>query len=366
MSRRENYPPTLACNSKSPENRTYPRSVRQNRNVPYTLAHLAVVKPIQRLTGIQTTTSALVWGSLAPDLPMVFGFDQLSIACHHKAWGLLGVAPTAAVAGYLAWRDLAPRSARSLGLNLGALGPNQSDDVTYDEQQAKAKTSTSNACASYKPDQLSDAAKWWLTATAAAMLHVGMDAFTHEDGQAACLMPVLQQEVRGHSVAMWAQVGSSAVGLAMLYKHVKQIHPEQSWQQSLSQQREAWILTLSTAAVAGIVRTIAAPANVRCREPKKRWALGGIVGSMTAIAAIPIAAGLYDRYRQAQPGTNSGDQHADPEAEPTGSSATRVHAQHLPGPQPRHSAKHRARNNRPRFIRQKRATSHRGAKHAKR
>lgn len=347
--------------------------------MPYTLAHLAVVKPIQRLTGIQKTTSALVWGSLAPDLPMVFGFDQLSIACHHKTWGLLGVAPTAAVAGYLAWRDLAPRSARSLGINLGTLDPGTLDprhqsnapvDLGTDNAESTPHASSDAMPGTQSAGQLSDGAKWWLTATAAAMLHVGMDAFTHDDGQAACLMPVLQQEVRGHSVAMWAQVGSSALGLAMLYKHVKQISPEQSWQHTLTQQREAWIFTLSTAAVAGIVRTIAAPANVRCREPKKRWALGGIVGSMTAIAAIPIAAGLYDRYRHTHSTTNPvSDTASDNTADTVESvDAADIHgqAQRLPAPRTGRSAKHRARNNRPRFIRQNRVTTHRRAKHAKR
>lgn len=321
-------------------------------NVPYTLAHLAVVEPLQQALGLKKLTSAMVWGSLAPDLPMVFGLDELSIACHHKTWGLLGVAPTAAVAGYLAWRDLAPRSARSLGVDLGTLDPRHTNAPVHTEDHISSNGGNSTAVTALpsatsppcntSTARLSDATKWWLTATAAAMLHVGMDAFTHDDGQAACLMPVLTREVRGHTVAMWAQVGTSAIGLAMLAKHVRQINPEQSWQQTWTQQREAWIFTLTSAAVAGIVRTVAAPANVRCREPKKRWALGAIVGSMTAVAAVPIAAGLYDRLKHRD---------APPQRNQTSQSQT---GEHTP-PQTEHIAHHlvpRARTSRPRHRKQ--------------
>jgi Domain of unknown function (DUF4184) len=174
--------------------------------VPFTFSHPAAVLPF--LPSLRDgrphgplIASALVAGSLAPDLPyfaqsLLPGSYGLG-AVTHRAWAVptLDVAIAAGLVG--AWHGL-------LREPLVALLPGPWAD------RAEALTAPVRKRDPY------DAA--WFTASAAlgAFTHVGWDSFTHTGRVGERLLPVLRREVAGMPVPLALQWSTSAAGLGVL------------------------------------------------------------------------------------------------------------------------------------------------------
>ena len=174
--------------------------------MPFTFSHPAAVLPFLppprdgRPHG-PLIASALVAGSLAPDIPYfaqsLFPGSYGVGAATHRAWAVptLDVAIAAGLVG--AWHGL-------LREPLVALLPEPWAD------RAEALTAPVGKRDPY------DAA--WFTASAAlgALTHVSWDAFTHVGRVGERLLPVLRREVAGVPVPLALQWTTSAVGLGVL------------------------------------------------------------------------------------------------------------------------------------------------------
>ena len=174
--------------------------------MPFTFSHPAAVLPFMpslrdgRPRG-PLIASALVAGSLAPDLP--YFAQSLLPGCYglggatHRAWAVptLDVAIAAGMVG--AWHGL-------LREPLVALLPEPWAD------KVEALTAPTGKRDPY------DAA--WFTASAAlgAFTHVGWDAFTHVGRVGERLVPALRREVAGMPVPLALQWATSAAGLGVL------------------------------------------------------------------------------------------------------------------------------------------------------
>ena len=174
--------------------------------MPFTFSHPAAVLPFMpRLRDGRPhgalIASALVAGSLAPDIPYfaqsLFPGSYGVGAATHRPWAVptLDVAIAAGLVG--AWHGL-------LREPLVALLPEPWAD------RAEALTAPVGKRDPY------DAA--WFTASAAlgALTHVGWDAFTHVGRAGERLLPPLRREIAGVPVPLALQWTTSAVGLGVL------------------------------------------------------------------------------------------------------------------------------------------------------
>ncbi|WP_433891122.1 DUF4184 family protein [Streptomyces sp. CA-111067] len=180
----------------------------ENRGVPFTLSHPAVVLPLLRdgrgrgrLVG-----GALVAGSMAPDVPfftdsIVRGTYQYGTFTH-SLWGVatadVGIA--AVLVGGWHWLLREP---------LVALLPGRWADA------ADALTAPSGR----RRD--AGAVGWFvLSAVIGAATHVAWDAFTHGGRVGVRLLPVLDRTVNGHPLFYLLQAGCSVAGLGVLAWYV--------------------------------------------------------------------------------------------------------------------------------------------------
>jgi len=157
--------------------------------VPVTLAHPAAVLPLR---GLGLPLSALVIGSMAPDLPV---FAQ--------AWGVYGF--THDLAGIVTV-DLA------VSLLLLAFWDCWGRDALVDLAPSRVRDRL--------PARARIGKTAWVLAPLAAVVgsatHVGWDAFTHPGRWGVRLVPWLQEQHGALSGQQWAQYGSGVVGLLVV------------------------------------------------------------------------------------------------------------------------------------------------------
>lgn len=174
--------------------------------MPFTLAHPAAAVPLRRLLGRHGVLSALVIGSVAPDL---WYFLPLGLrrADTHSVDALFWFCLPAGLLIYVTFHALLKRP-------LLALFP--------------APLSMRLAAAG-SLDSLLPRASWTaVTASlaAGALTHLAWDAFTHDDGLATRLLPALgiklasigRYEVYGYSLL---QHGSTLLGMALLASWIR-------------------------------------------------------------------------------------------------------------------------------------------------
>jgi hypothetical protein len=223
--------------------------------MPFTLSHPAAVLPMLRDGRPRgpLVASALVAGSLAPDIPyftdsLVHGTFGFGVFTHSP----LGV-PTAdvAIAAVLAagWHWL-------LREPLVALLPDRWADA------ADAMTAPTG-----RARGLAGAGRFALSAAVGAATHVAWDAFTHGGRAGVRLLPVLDRTVLGRPLYYDLQFGSSVLGLGVV----------------------GWYVARSLrAAPADATAPRAAPVPVR-RRPRPRLPARARVAASALVGAAAVA-----------------------------------------------------------------------------
>ena len=162
--------------------------------MPFTGSHPAAVLPLLRL-GLPA--SALVIGSLTPDLPYYFDLP-VTAAQTHSLTGALGADLILGISAYLIWHLL-------LVPPLIWAAPAGLQRRIPDRLRAGPRLSTAG-----------DLARVGLALAIGALTHVLWDAFTHAGMLGPRMVPWLDSVVYGLPLFRWLHLGSSILGLACL------------------------------------------------------------------------------------------------------------------------------------------------------
>jgi Domain of unknown function (DUF4184) len=212
--------------------------------MPFTFAHPAAAMPLHRPLGRYGVVSALVIGSLSPDLTYFLPF-AIARSDSHSLIGLVWFCLPVTLVSYLLFHLLLKGPLLGLlpGFALRRLG-------------AHTSSFRSLPSSSWTPVVVSS--------LAGATTHIFWDSFTHQTGSAVTLLPLLRVylfEFAGYPIHAYKLLwhGSTGVGLALL-----------GW----------WILKW-------FKRTAERPASLPVvLSPAQRLLI------ITAIACFPVAAGL--------------------------------------------------------------------------
>ena len=162
--------------------------------MPFTGSHPAAVLPLLRL-GLPA--SALVIGSLTPDLPYYFDLP-VTAAQTHSLTGALGADLILGISAYLIWHLL-------LVPPLIWAAPASLQRRIPDRLRAGPRLGTAG-----------DLARVGLALAIGALTHVLWDAFTHAGMLGPRMVPWLDSVVYGLPLFRWLHLGSSILGLACL------------------------------------------------------------------------------------------------------------------------------------------------------
>ncbi|WP_425954024.1 DUF4184 family protein [Xylanimonas sp. McL0601] len=229
--------------------------------MPFTPAHAAAVIPLRRL-GLPM--SALVAGSLAPDLPM-FLPGRSGYAVTHSVWGVLTTDPLVALAAVWLWFAL--------------VRDPYADVVPRARDRVPASVSLTRR-------------QWWLAAPAAAvgaLTHVVWDSATHPGRWLAVRVEWLQTEHAGLLGLQWAQYVSGVVGVAVVVGYaVWWLGGLPATQRAASVRRPLWWCLAAPAAslVAGVAAFAAAPGLSAGALEGAVAAIQGLVLAMVAVSVL--------------------------------------------------------------------------------
>lgn len=247
--------------------------------MPFTPAHPAYVLPLARL-GLPL--SALVVGSMVPDVPMFAGgvapgLDVERTYAHTHSW--LGLATTDVLVGVLVWAvwEFALRPALYDGLP---------------------------GCVRARAGALADApplgrrAVWTvpLAVLVGAATHVGIDEFTHRGRWAATHLGWFRETHAGLPGTSWAQYVGGTLGLAIvafvLVRGWWRTEPQQ--RPRLAPRLAAWVWGAPiVVAVVAVAATLAAWAS---GTPLVRLAYGLVTTGGTAMVLAAVAAAAAWRF----------------------------------------------------------------------
>ncbi|GAB7187624.1 DUF4184 family protein [Kitasatospora sp. Ki12] len=186
--------------------------------MPFTLSHPAAVLPLLRRAGERgpLVASALVAGSMAPDLPFfaesllpgVYGHGGLT----HRWWAVPTLDVALAGALVAGWHGM-------LRGPLVALLPERwaggAEALTV--RRAGGSTGASTGTGVGAGAGTAEGVAWFAASAAiGAATHVGWDAFTHGGRLGVRLLPVLDRSVAGVPLYEALQYGSSALALAAM------------------------------------------------------------------------------------------------------------------------------------------------------
>lgn len=154
--------------------------------MPFTLAHPAVVLPLR---GLGLPMTALVAGSLVPDLPQMVGFSQAR-SWSHSLLGVVTIDLVIGMGGVLLWYAFYRRPLV---------------DLAPDRWRTRL------------PETVRIGRREWLWCVPGVLVgattHVVWDTFTHEDAWGVRRVAVLRESVFGVEVYAWAQHVCSVIGL---------------------------------------------------------------------------------------------------------------------------------------------------------
>ncbi len=172
--------------------------------MPFTASHPALIVPLLR-TGLPP--SALVVGSMVPDLPLYLPFGPVDLP-----GGLaIGMASTHTPAAL-------PSTDLAMGLVLwaawhGLLAPAALAGAPAAVRSRIAPSATTGLAARLRPRELVGVTAALLAGSAS---HLIWDAFTHPDGWGARHLPVLREPWHGMAGYLWAQYASDVTGALVL------------------------------------------------------------------------------------------------------------------------------------------------------
>ncbi|MFC1430503.1 DUF4184 family protein [Streptacidiphilus sp. N1-3] len=262
--------------------------------MPFTFSHPAAVLPL--LSGGRgrgpLIASALVAGSLAPDLP--FFADSLLPGSYalggttHRLWAVPTVDVAIAAGLAASWHGLLREPLTAL---LPAPWADRADALTAPRRKHYGR---------------SDAA--WFAASAAigAASHLGWDSFTHHGRAGVRRFPVLNREVGGMPGYLALQWSTSAVGLAVLaaaaaraLRAPEQVEPRPALP---SRTRRRAVGLLAASAAAGAVHRSLRDLSGRpgASALVAVASFGGGAGALAGAALYAAGTRLTDRRRPAE------------------------------------------------------------------
>ncbi|GAA1994487.1 DUF4184 family protein [Kitasatospora viridis] len=251
--------------------------------MPFTFSHPVAVLPLVR--GLRgrgpLVASALVAGSMAPDLPFFAGAGYRALHRGHLAhrwWAVPTVDVALAGALLLGWRAALREPL------LGLLPP-----------QLAGPAATATAARGERPHP----AAFVLSAAIGAATHVGLDAFTHRGGPGVRLVPALARPVAGVPLCTVLQYGGSALALVGLGRHLRgelgRIPPEDRLPvPAASRPRRA---ALAAAAVLGSARHLYRSPRTGLDHRIADACFGAGAGLTAGAAALTLADRLTARAR---------------------------------------------------------------------
>lgn len=157
--------------------------------MPFTLAHPALVVP---LWGRGLPMTALVAGSMVPDAPQMVGILRAR-PWSHSAVGVVTIDLAMGMLALLLWYAVFRRPLV---------------DLAPDPWRARL------------PERVAMTSRTWLLCVPAVVVgaatHVGLDAFTHENGWGTARVGLLRTSLLGVDGYAWAQHVCSVIGLAVV------------------------------------------------------------------------------------------------------------------------------------------------------
>lgn len=258
--------------------------------MPFTLAHPAAAIPLWRTLGRAGVLSALVIGSMSPDLPYFLPW-KIDRASGHSLPGLFYICVPIGFASYLLFHGLL----RPLGYVL-LPGPIR-------DRLPRVPNS------GWLP-----AEPVWAVAISLALgaaTHICWDGFTHERGFTVEAIPVLRTflfQVEDHRVYLYRllQHASSLIGLSLLAYWIwdwiratpTSHHQPAEWQPSRAVRRMCLIVLFASAAIGGLWYGLRHVADTR-GIVAVRVALGyGVVAALAIFGAILLGLGVLLRLRE--------------------------------------------------------------------
>ncbi|WP_329561876.1 DUF4184 family protein [Kitasatospora sp. NBC_01266] len=254
--------------------------------MPFTFSHPAAVLPLLR--GLRgrgpLLASALVAGSMAPDLPFFAASWGPGLFRHgaltHRWWAVPTV--DVALAGVLAagWQGALRRPL------LGLLPPCWAEPALLATERRPAPGGSGQRATAFA-----------LSAALGAAGHVGWDAFTHPGRLGGRLLPVLERRVAGVPLCTALQYGSSALGLAVLGGHLARelrIEPDGGAPQDprTTRQRARRRALVGAGAAAGAAHRLSRVRRARGTggrsDPISDFCFGAGAGATTAAAVLGV------------------------------------------------------------------------------
>lgn len=235
--------------------------------MPFTGSHPAAVLP---LLGIGLPASALVIGSMSPDIPYYLPFTTTSWPTH-TALGIVGLDLLIGALTWLVWHGLisAPALAHA---------------PTGARQRLVGRVELGLRC------RLRGVPLVALALVIGAATHVGWDEFTHPGRYGTQHIPALRDQLGGLQGYRWAQYGSGLFGAAVIaiwlarwWQRTEPLpvapHPHSRW---------TWLGLLVVGAAAGIAAAVTSPS---LQVAAFRGATRG--GAAIAAAGLLLALGWH-------------------------------------------------------------------------
>jgi hypothetical protein len=257
--------------------------------MPFTLAHPAAAIPVWRMLGRAGVLSALVIGSMSPDLPYFLPW-KIDRAASHSWIGLLFICVPIGFATYLLFHGLLrplgyvlpPRSIRDrLPRHLGSTWlPNDSIWAVL------------------------------ISLAIGAATHICWDGFTHPDGFVVEAVPAFRTflfEVEGHRVYLYRalQHASSLMGLSLLaywgwcwLRTTKAVYHPAEWQPSPAVRRTSLIALFASPAIGGFLYGLQHVGDLPGILAVRVLVEHGVIAALKIFGAILIGFGVLWRLRE--------------------------------------------------------------------
>jgi hypothetical protein len=259
--------------------------------MPFTLAHPAAAIPLSRVLGRASVLSALIIGSMSPDLVYFLPLG-INRAASHSLVGLFWLCVPLGLVSYVLfhvlWRPLGsyllPRPLRGRFPCLPG------------------------------PSRLPAAPLWAVLVSlmVGAATHLLWDAFTHEDGFVVEVFPPLRTllwEVRGYRVFTYKvlQHGSSLIGFALLaywgwqwFSTTSEHREPHGWQPSTTVRAPALLVLLAAPALGGLISGVWQMGDATGMRALQQFVRHGIISALSIFGTILLGFGVIWRLWEAR------------------------------------------------------------------
>jgi hypothetical protein len=258
--------------------------------MPFTLAHPAAVIPLHRRLGRAGILSALIIGSMAPDMAyfVPLGIDRTAT---HSLAGLLWFCVPVGLVSYVLFHALL----RPLGHYLLPV-----------PVQSRLPPASG-------PSWIPTAPLWavGLSLVLGAATHLLWDAFMHGDGFVVQTVPALQSllcDIGGYRVTVYKgfQHGSSLLGLLLLARWVMQWfratqphHTPHGWRPPAAARAPALLILLAAPALAGLISGVWHTGDATGMRALQQFTGHGVITAISVFGTIFLGFGVIWRLWEA-------------------------------------------------------------------